>query len=86
MDASNIGSHDEYGPIISSYCGEHVSPEKLKFLVPTVKKNTVLDNGTEVEDESNTPVGHRKCKFWKTSINDQRPKLRVCMNGIFVDG
>ncbi len=24
--------------------------------------------------------------FWQTSINDQRPKLRVCVNGIFITG
>ena len=24
--------------------------------------------------------------FWKTSINDQRPKIRVCINGIVIEG
>ena len=39
-----------------------------------------------MEDGSKTPVGHRKHIFWQTSINDQRPKLRVCINGIFNGG
>ena len=24
--------------------------------------------------------------FWKTAINDQRPKIRVCINGIVIEG
>ncbi len=24
--------------------------------------------------------------FWQTSINNQNPKLRVCVNGIFITG
>ena len=39
-----------------------------------------------MEDESKIPVGNRKHIFWQTSINDQRPKLRVCINGIVIVG
>ena len=40
----------------------------------------------DLEDESKTPVGDRKFIFWQTSMNDQRPKLRVCLNGIVIEG
>ena len=49
-----------------------------------VKSNTGLNDGLNVEDESKTSVGERKHILWQTSINDQRPKLRVCINGIFI--
>ena len=39
-----------------------------------------------MEDESKAPVRNRKRIYWQTSINDQRPKLRVCINGIFIEG
>ena len=51
-----------------------------------VKKHTGRDDEIDVEDEPNTPVGCRKCIFWKTSINVRRPKLRMCINGIFIEG
>ena len=54
--------------------------------MPTVKNHSALGDGIDVEDESKTPVGHGKCMFWQTSINDQRPKLRVCINGIIIYG
>ena len=54
--------------------------------MPTVKKHTYLDDGIDVEDESNILVGHRKHIFWQTSINGQRLELRVCINGIFIEG
>ena len=38
-----------------------------------------------MEDESKTPVRNRKCLFWQTSINDQRPKLRVHINNIVIE-
>lgn len=34
------GTHDKCGPVIPSYCGEHVFPGKLKNPVPAVKSNT----------------------------------------------
>ena len=39
-----------------------------------------------MDDESKTSVGHRKHIFWQTSVNNQNPKQRVCMNGIFIEG
>ena len=51
-----------------------------------VKSNTGLNDELHVENESKNSVGQSKRIFWQTSINDQRPKLRVCINGIFIDG
>ena len=66
---------------------ENVShQENFKNPMHALKSNTGLNDGLNVEDESKTPVGHRKCIFWQTSINDQRPKLRVYINGIFIEG
>ena len=45
-----------------------------------------MNDGLNVEDESKTSVGYRKHIFWQTSINDERPKLRVCINGILIEG
>ena len=39
-----------------------------------------------MEDKSKIPIGHRKHIFWQTSMNDQRPKLRVRINGIVIVG
>ena len=54
--------------------------------MPTVKSHTVLDDGIDMENESKTLVGNRKHIFWQTFINDQRPKLRVCINKIAIEG
>ena len=39
-----------------------------------------------MEDKSKILIGNRKCIFWQTSINDQRLKLRVHINGIVIGG
>ena len=39
-----------------------------------------------MEDESKIPIKKRKCTFSQTSINDQRPKLRVHINGVTIVG
>ena len=39
-----------------------------------------------MEDKSKIPKGNKKCIFWKTSINDQKPKLRGHINGIVIVG
>ena len=54
--------------------------------MPTIKNHISLDDGIDMEDESNTAVGNMKHIFWQTSISDQRPKLRVCINGIVIEG
>ena len=58
-----------------------------KYSVPTIKSNTCLNDGMNVEDASKNPIDQRKYIFWQTFIIDQRPKkLRVCINGIFIEG
>ena len=39
-----------------------------------------------MEHESKIPGGNRKHTFWQTSINDQRPKLRVYINCFVIVG
>ena len=39
-----------------------------------------------MEDKSKITIGNKSCIFWQTSINDQRPKLRVLINGIVIVG
>ena len=39
-----------------------------------------------MEDKSKISKGNRKHIFWQTSINDQRPKLRVYVNDIVIEG
>ena len=51
-----------------------------------VKSNTGLNDEINVENESRALLRQRKGIFWQTSINDQRPKLKVCINGIFIEG
>ena len=58
-----IGPNVKEGPVIPSHCGEHVFQKKLNNSVPTVNNYTVLDDGIDMEDESKTPVGNRKCIF-----------------------
>ena len=47
---------------------------------------TILDDGINMEDKSKIPIGNRKCIFWHTSINDQRPNQRMCINDIVMQG
>ena len=54
--------------------------------MPAVKSNNSLKDELNVVNGSRNLRGQRKCIFWQTSINDQRPKLRVCVNGIFIEG
>ena len=74
------------GPVIPNHCGRHVLQGKLKNSEPSVKDNTILDNGINIDDKSKIPVGNRKLIFWWTTVNDQRLKLRVCINDIAVVG
>ena len=37
-----------------------------------------------MEDKSKIPIGNKKHTFWQTSINDQTPKLRACINGTVI--
>ena len=51
-----------------------------------VKNYTILDDGINREDKSKILRGNRKCRFWEIVINGQRPKLRVHINDIGIEG
>ena len=51
-----------------------------------MQDHTVLKDGTNMEDKSKIQIGNKKRIFWQTSINDQRPKLRVHIIGIVIIG
>ena len=51
-----------------------------------LKDHTALHDGINMEDKPKIPIGNKKCIFWQTSINDQRPKLRVCINNMVIKG
>ena len=44
-----------------------------------------MGDGISMEDKSKLPMDIRNI-FWQTSINDQRPKLRLCINNILIQG
>ena len=73
------GPQAKSGTVIPCHCGGHISPGKLNKSKAFFKNHTVLDDNIHMEDKSKIPIGNRKCIFWQTSINDQRPKIRVCI-------
>ena len=81
-----IGYQVKHEKIIPSHCGEYVSPWKLSNPVSTVRNCIVLNDKINMEDESKTPVESRKYIIWQTYISDQRPKLRVHINDIVIEG
>ena len=80
------GPHVKCGLVIPSHYGGHTSPEKPENLLPVIKNHTVLDDGINMEDETKIPIENRKHIFWQTFINDQRPKLRMHINEIVIEG
>ena len=79
------GPQVKSGPVIPSNHGGHVTPGKLKTLEASVQDHKVL-NDANLEDKSEIQLGNKKRVFWQTSINDQRLKLRVRINGIVIIG
>ena len=54
--------------------------------MPAVKSNNGLKDELNVVNESRNLRGQSKRIFWQTSINEQRPQLRVCVNGKLITG
>ena len=52
--------------------------------MPTVKSNNGLKDKLNVVNESRNLRAQSKRIFWQNSINEQRPKLRVYVNGKFL--
>lgn len=51
-----------------------------------VKEDTALNDRTTSTDESKVPKNTIKRIFWQTSINEQRPKLKILFNGRMLEG
>ena len=51
-----------------------------------MQDHKVLNDGSNLEDKSEIQIGNKEHIFWQTSINDQRPKLGVCITGIVIVG
>ena len=84
-EGSLAGPQAKSDPVIPSNRGGDVTPGKLKTLEASVQDHKVL-NDANLEDKSEIQLGNKKRVFWQTSINDQRPKLRVRINGIVIIG
>lgn len=54
--------------------------------MPVVKNHTALDNKTVSFDKTKFSGENIKQVFWKTSINDLRPKLKIQASGIEIEG
>lgn len=56
--------------------------------MPIIKKknHTALDDRAALEDKTKFPRETIKQIFWQTSINNQRPKLTIQINGIKTEG
>ncbi|KAL6040906.1 hypothetical protein STEG23_037882 [Scotinomys teguina] len=68
------------------HSGGNSSPRQLKKPMPNVKNEPALDNRKAKTDESKIPKNTIKRIFWQTSINEQRPKLRIRINGLVLEG
>lgn len=65
------------GLLTPSHCGEYASPGKLENPLSVVQYHTALNDRINIEDQSKISIEIRKHTFLKTSINYQRPKLKV---------
>ena len=80
-----VGPQAKCSLVIPSNHGGHVTPRKLKTLEASIQDYKVL-NDANLEDKSEIQLENKKHVFWQTSINDQRPKLRVRIYGIVIVG
>lgn len=54
--------------------------------MPNVKTDTAMDDKTALIAGSQFTKNTIKQIFWQTSINEQRPKLRIRINGLVLEG
>ena len=54
--------------------------------MPIVRNHTALDNRTAIEERTKNSGETIKQVFWQTSINEQRPKLKIWINDIVIKG
>ena len=65
---------------------ETPSQSNLKKLMPILRNHTTLDNRTAIEERTINSGETIKQVFWQTSINEQRPKLKIRINVIVTEG
>lgn len=53
--------------------------------MPVVKNHTAVDDRTDSADKTIFSGVIIKQVFWQTCINDQRPKLKLKINGIEIE-
>ena len=53
--------------------------------MPTVRNHTVLNNRIATGEQKNSRETIKQV-FWQTSINEQRPKLKIWINDSVIDG
>ena len=52
--------------------------------MPIVRNHSAVDNSTAIEEKK---LGETiKWVFWQTSVNDQRPKLKIQKNDMVIKG
>ena len=49
------------------------------------KNHTALNNRTAIEERTKNSGETIKQVFWQTSINEQRPKLKIWINNIIIE-
>ena len=50
-----------------------------------VRNHTTVDNRTTIEERTKNSGETIKCFIWQTSINEQRPKLKIQINVIIIE-
>ena len=61
-------------------------PRAIKEPNAIVRNYTALDNRTSIKERTKNSGETIKQLFWQTSINDQRPKLKMQINDIIIEG
>ena len=54
--------------------------------MPAVKIHTALDERSASVDKTKLSGEIRKQVFWQTSIYDQRPKLKIWIHSLVIEG
>ena len=53
--------------------------------MPIVRNHTAMKNRTAIEERTKTSGETIKWLFWQASINEQRPKLKIQINGVVIE-
>ena len=72
--------------VISCQCGGATFPKQSKNLLHIVKKHTALDNRPAIEKSIKNSGETIECIYWQTSINEKRPKLKIWIDDVVIEG